>query len=100
MNKIVLLLALLCGAFMFGQTTVSGLVTDSGTGEPLPGVNIRVVGKSIGTSTDFDGKFALNVNEDVPFSIEVTFVGYQSQTLEVTADEQNLEIAIVENATS
>ena len=55
MNKIVLLLALLCGAFMFGQTTVSGLVTDSGTGEPLPGVNIRVVGKSIGTSTDFDG---------------------------------------------
>ena len=100
MNKIVLLLALLCGAFMFGQTTVSGLVTDSGTGEPLPGVNIRVVGKSFGTSTDFDGKFALTVNEDVPFSIEVTFVGYQTQTLEVTADEQNLEIAIVENATS
>ncbi len=100
MNKIVLLLALLCGAFMFGQTTVSGLVTDSSTGEPLPGVNIRVVGKSIGTSTDFDGKFTLSVNEDVPLSIEVTFVGYQTQTLEVTADEQYLEIAIVENATS
>ena len=85
---------------MFGQTTVSGLVTDSNTGEPLPGVNIRVVGKSIGTSTDFDGKFVLSVNEDVPFSIEVTFVGYQTQTSEVTEDEQNLEISITENATS
>ena len=60
---------------MFGQTTVTGLVTDSNTGEPLPGVNIRVVGKSLGTSTDFDGKFVLSVSEDVPFSVEVTFVG-------------------------
>jgi len=100
MNKIVLLLALLCGAFMFGQTTVSGLVTDSGTGEPLPGVNIRVVGKSTGTSTDFDGNFTLSVNEDIPFSIEVTFVGYQTRTVEVTENEQNLQIQIVENATS
>ncbi len=100
MNKIVLLLTLLCGAFMFGQTTVTGLVTDSGDGEPIPGVNIRVVGKSIGTSTDFDGKFALSVNENVPFSIEVTFVGYQTQTVEVTENEQYLEIAIIENATS
>ena len=85
---------------MFGQTTISGTVTDSNTQEPLPGVNIRVVGKSIGTSTDFDGKFALNVNQEVPFSLEVTFVGYQTNIVEVTQDNAVLEISIQENATS
>ena len=100
MNKILLVLALFSGAFMFGQTTVSGTVTDSGTQDPLPGVNIKVVGKSLGASTDFDGKFELKVNEELPFSLEVTFVGYQSQTIEVTLNNQELEIAITENATS
>ena len=85
---------------MFGQTSFSGTITDSNTQEPIPGVNIKVVGKSIGASTDFDGKFSLNVSDEVPFSIEVTSVGYQSQILEITADDTELQIVLVENATS
>ena len=53
MNKILVVLALFCGSFMFGQTSFSGTVTDSNTQEPIPGVNVKVVGKSIGASTDF-----------------------------------------------
>ena len=85
---------------MFGQTTVSGIVVDSNTEEPLPGVNIRVAGKSIGTSTDFDGNFVLTVSDEVPFPIEVTYVGYQTQLLDITEDDQNLRIVLQENATS
>jgi len=100
MNKILVVLALFCGSFMFGQTSFSGSVTDSNTQEPIPGVNIKVVGKSIGASTDFDGKFSLNVSDEVPFSIEITSVGYQSQILEITADDTELQIVLIENATS
>lgn len=100
MNKFLVVLALFCGSFMFGQTSFSGTITDSNTQEPIPGVNIKVVGKSIGASTDFDGKFSLNVSDEVPFSIEVTSVGYQSQILEITADDTELQIVLVENATS
>jgi outer membrane receptor protein involved in Fe transport len=100
MNKILVVLALFCGSFMFGQTSFSGSVTDSNTQEPIPGVNIKVVGKSIGASTDFDGKFSLNVSDEVPFSIEITSVGYQSQILEITADDAELQIVLIENATS
>src|SRR5210317_1476296 len=100
MNKILLVIALILGPIVFAQTSVSGLVTDSDTADPIPGVNIRVVGESIGTSTDFDGKFSLNVNRDVPFSIEFTSVGYQSKSVEITENGQYLEIVIAEDATS
>jgi outer membrane receptor protein involved in Fe transport len=100
MNKILVVIALFCGVLMFGQTAVTGTVTDIDTAEPIPGVNIRVVGKSIGTSTDFDGKFSLNVSEDLPFSLEVTSVGYENQVVEVTQIDQILEISLHENHTS
>lgn len=100
MNKILAVLVLFCGSYMFGQTSVAGKVTDAGTGEALPGVNVRVVGKTIGNSTDFDGNFSLNVKEEVPFSLEFTFVGYQRQVVEITADNENLVIALAENATN
>ncbi len=100
MNKILAVLVLFCGSIMFGQTSITGTVIDSNTEEPIPGVNIRVVGKFVGVSTDFDGKFSLKVNDDVPFNVEITSVGYQSQTVEVTSDNQELQIVLAEDETS
>ena len=40
---------------------VSGVVTDD-TGSPLPGVNVVEKGTSNGTSTDFDGNYAISVD--------------------------------------
>ena len=101
MKKLILaFLALFSGAIMFAQSTITGTVTDANSNDPLPGVNIKVIGKSLGTSTDFDGNFTLKVNEEVPFSIEVTFVGYERKTIEITENDQNLSISINENATS
>ena len=42
------------------QTTVEGNVKDS-EGLPLPGVTVRVEGTGIGTQTDFDGNYAIDV---------------------------------------
>src|SRR5690625_4959777 len=59
------------------QEIVSGRVTDSQSGEVLPGVNIVVKGTSAGTATDSDGLFELTVpslNETLVFS----YIGYQS----------------------
>ena len=58
------------------------------------------MGKFVGVSTDFDGKFSLKVNDDVPFNVEITSVGYQSQTVEVTSDNQELQIVLAEDETS
>jgi outer membrane receptor protein involved in Fe transport len=100
MNKILVVIALFCGVLMFGQNTVKGTVTDVDTADPIPGVNVKILGKSIGTSTDFDGKFTLKVAEELPFSLEITSVGYGTQVIEVTQEDQELEIQIHENHTS
>ncbi len=64
--------------FSQGKGVVSGIVTDKEMGgEPLPFANVFVKGTSIGGTTDFDGKYSLNVpagNQTIVFS----FVGYET----------------------
>ncbi len=101
MRKYLLTLFILfSGVYMFSQTTVSGVVVDSNTREPLPGVNVKVTGKNTGASTDFDGKFSFTVSEEPPFTLEFTFVGYARQTQEITSNNQEVSIALVESQTS
>src|SRR5690606_4077032 len=57
---------------------VQGTVTDKETGEPLPGVNILIKGTGIGTATDIDGKYALNVPEGNGILV-FSFIGYVTQ---------------------
>ena len=99
MKKLILIaISLLFSAITFSQTTLTGTVKDGKSGEPLPGVNIKVVGKSLGTTTDFDGNYTLKVNQEPPFKIEVTTLGYAKQTVDVTKSNQKLEVSLSENA--
>ncbi|HRZ98159.1 MAG TPA: TonB-dependent receptor [Paludibacter sp.] len=61
---------------------VSGVVTDSDDGQPLLGVNVIVKGVvGIGTITDLDGKFTINVPQGK--SLSFTYVGYKEQIKEI-----------------
>lgn len=79
----------------FAQTTIKGKITDN-TGLPLPGANIVVVGTSSGTVSDFDGNYSLTVDQDPPFTIRVTYTGFQEQTVEVTTNGQTVDVTLVE----
>lgn len=61
---------------------VSGTVTDEFTGETLPGVNILVVGTTIGTTTDLEGNYSLTVPSGEE-TLQFTFVGYETVTLDI-----------------
>ena len=102
MIKKILLIA--CIAFssvaMVAQTTVNGTVTDAGTGETLPGANIKIENKAVGTTTDFDGNFVLKVTDNPPFTLEISVLGYKMEKVEVTKNNQKIEIALTENETS
>lgn len=86
---------LFCCVFTFAQTTVNGKVTDN-NGIPLPGANIIVVGTTTGTISDFDGNYTLLVNQDPPFSIQVSSVGFETVTKEVTTNPQSIDIIMAE----
>lgn len=68
----------------FAQTReISGVVIDKTDGTPVPGVNIVAKGTSVGTSTDNNGKFVLQVPNSSNFLI-ASFVGYLSQEVDIS----------------
>ncbi len=97
MKTITKIFMLFCCAISFAQTTVTGKVTDN-NGQPLPGANIIVVGTSTGTVSDFDGSFTLNVNQEPPFSIQVSSVGFGTETAGVTSNSQTLTFVLTEGS--
>lgn len=67
--------------------TVTGIVLD-GTGEPVIGANVKVVGTlSVGTITDYDGKFSLAVSGDAK-KLEVSYIGMKSQEVTIQSGSQ------------
>jgi len=93
------ILSLFISVLTFAQTTISGTVTDAKS-QPVPGANVKIVGASAGTSTGFDGKFLLKTQNAFPFTLEISMMGFGSQTLEVASKEQEIVVVLVEESTS
>ena len=76
------------------ENTVTGRVTESGTGEPLPGVTIMIKGTTIGTVTDMEGYYTI---PDVsPTSVLVfSYIGMRTQEVEV-GSQTTINVALVE----
>ena len=101
MKRLLLVAFTLFGsAVMFAQTTVTGTVKDASTGDPLPGANIKISRKAVGTNTDFDGKFTLTTTDKPPFTLEISSIGYKTEKIEITKNNQVVEVDLKENATS
>ena len=85
-TKIILSLYLCLGLFAqntFSQT-ISGNVTDE-SGVPLPGANVIIQGTSTGVSTDFDGNYQIQANQDQV--LQFSYIGYKSQSVAVGAQD-------------
>ena len=94
LNVLILMLSLLLGNIAMAQQTVlTGKVTDSSSGEALPGVSIVVKGTTNGTITNMDGIYNLNAKKgDV---LQFSFVGYKTQEVAIQ-DQKKLNIALEE----
>ena len=99
-NKYVILAAMLCS---FGLASaqnsdgkVSGTVMSETNGEPLIGVSVMIKGTTMGTITDVNGAFSLQVKtgEILKFS----YVGFSTQ--EVKVSSAHLTIRLIENSNS
>jgi len=70
-------------ALAMAGTLVKGTVTDNETSEPLIGVSIQVKGQTLGTVTDFDGAYALEVPEKAV--LVFSYVGYKTVEFDAQA---------------
>lgn len=83
-TKFSLVFFFLCGAILFAQDSyeLNGTVTSAEDGIPIPGVNVKVVSSQNGTSTDFDGKYQIQVSNGD--ALQFSYVGFASQTISIT----------------
>ena len=84
MKKIFTLLILgFVSLSMLAAKQVSGVVLDSNN-EPVIGASVMVKGSSVGTISDYDGEFILEVDDDAKVLV-VSFVGMKTQEVPVQA---------------
>ena len=69
------------------QKVISGVITDTETMEPIIGVSVVVKGTTIGTITDFDGNYSLELPEDAE-TVVFSFVGFETQ--EIVIGDQSI----------
>ena len=90
MRKLLLMALFLTSATIFAQGTITGTVIDSDA--PLPGANVSIMGTTIGTMTDFGGKFTLNA-PSAAGTLEIRFLGYESLKVPFTVNNgQTLDL--------
>lgn len=93
-----LLMLILFSASAFAQTrSVSGRVTVQGTGEPVAGASVNVVGTTLGAYTDDQGRFTMSI-PDGAVTLRVRRIGFAQQTLAVGSGNADLTIGLVREA--
>lgn len=58
------------------ETIIKGKVTDAGSGDPIPFVNVVFKGTAIGATTDFDGNFNIRTSKPTD-SLVASYIGYK-----------------------
>ncbi|MCI5081155.1 MAG: SusC/RagA family TonB-linked outer membrane protein [Saprospiraceae bacterium] len=91
----VLLCMLFFATSAIAQFTVTGKVTDS-NGEALIGVSILVKGTTVGTVSDLDGNYSLNVPGESAV-IDFSYTGFSAQAVEVSPTNNRVDIILKED---
>ncbi len=88
MKKIAFFLSILLfmGTLVANAQTrnITGTVTSTEDGQPIPGVSVSVKGTTLGTITSIDGVFEMKIPQDAK-ALVVSFVGMKTQNVELTS---------------
>ncbi|WP_347156854.1 DUF5686 and carboxypeptidase-like regulatory domain-containing protein [Pontibacter chitinilyticus] len=71
------------------MTTIKGTVTDAITQEPLIGVSVFIPGTSVGTSTDYEGKYLIKTSQ-AGTVLKFSYLSYKTATLPVTTGQEQV----------
>ncbi len=74
------------------QRTITGVVSDAESGEPLIGASVLVKGTATGTITDFDGSYTLDVPEGGT-TLVFSYTGYGTQEIEI-GEQSSIDVPL------
>lgn len=84
---------LLCSLTTLAQK-ISGVIRDGKTNEPIVGAIVSIKGSSTGSTTDLDGKFELMINQPLPVTLLVSFIGYEAQEIKILSTDKELNLKL------
>lgn len=79
----------------YAQIKITGTASDAITNEPLPFITIQVKGATIGTTSDMDGKYSIEVPNKTSVLV-YSYVGYQSKEVSV-GNQTHINVALNED---
>lgn len=80
---------------LHAQNVVTGTVTTAAEGLSIPGVNVVLSGTSVGTTTDIDGKYSIEVSGDAA-SLDFSFIGFEPQSI-VVGSQNVINVLLVQS---
>ena len=78
------------------KNTITGSVIDGTTKEGIIGATVSIKGKLIGGVTDVNGKFSLTINQSLPVTLTVNFLGYERRQV-VVHEAEPITVSLKEN---
>lgn len=93
-KKLLSTVFMLCSFAFYGQTTIEGKVFDEYL-EPFQSASIRIDNTIV--VSDADGNFAITTKKAYPFNLLVTAFGYQTEVVNVTSKDQEINVILKEN---
>ena len=85
------LLFLIPGTLTAQGVTVSGVVRDAETEEPIPSAHVLLIGSDRGTVTSKEGRFRIVIASS-PAQLRVSAIGYRTKTRRVSTCEEDLSV--------
>ena len=95
-NLMMFLIAIFCSVNVVGQRTVTGIVKDGAEGSTLPSVNVVVKGTTVGTITNYDGAYSINVRGEKPV-LRFTLIGYKPIEITLKPNQTKFDVTLHED---
>ena len=83
LRNVFLLTMMLVASITFAQNTITGVIVDGDSNQPLPAANVMVKGTQSGASTDFDGNFEISTDAKSG-QLVISYLGYVTKTVAFT----------------
>ncbi|MCX7876469.1 MAG: TonB-dependent receptor [Melioribacteraceae bacterium] len=90
-KKFLLFLILIIGTSkIFSQSTITGVVTDSVSKDPLIGASVHLLGTAFGSAVDIEGNYKIIKVPSGNYTIRVSYVGYKTKDVKISLKENEV----------
>ena len=97
-RDILIVFMLVISSSIYSQSIlISGIVVDEG-GNPLPGVTVLIEGTDRGTSTTFEGTYAIKADNENQ-SIQFSYISFETQSI-LIGSQSKIDVIMVESLES